>query len=168
MDSATQLSAPHDGHAWLGFWPKRACLLDSIANHWNVSSIEINISIKTQSSSSLSVHGKRRCDKSLCISHEPRPFRRRDRLVRQWCRGKSSERELERKGGKNSSNRQFARLSRTRAREMPVKFLIRSADVDLHFVVADAAYDVASEFVAAEFSARVTVHEADFTTGKSQ
>src|SRR6476620_7662981 len=65
-------------------------------------------------------------------------------------------------------NRQFARSSRTPARNAAVKFLLQYADVDLHMLVADAAGDVASELVATEFSRRVTVHEADLATGPNE
>ena len=119
---------------------------------------------RTQSNSSRRGRGTSRFGKSLCISHALQLLRRPDKLIRE-CRAKLLEREVETKDRRVSPNRQFAQGSRPPTRKSAVKFLIRCADVDLQMFVADAASDVASEFVAAEFSRRVTVHEADFAAG---
>ena len=46
-----------------------------------------------------------------------------------------------------------------------MEFLIGGADVNLRFVVADAADDISAEQITPEFPAGVSVHEANFATG---
>jgi hypothetical protein len=54
---------------------------------------------------------------------------------------------------------------RTPARDPAVKFVVGSADVDVDFIVAHFAHDVAAEQVASEFSSGVPIHEANFAAG---
>ena len=122
---------------------------------------------RIQNSSSPRGHDTSRCGKSLCISPALRPRRRPDKLIRECC-AKVLERQFETKDRRALPNRQFARASRTPARNAAVKFLIGCAGVDLHMFVADAASDVAAELVATEPAARVPVIETNFAAGPSE
>src|SRR5690348_3548048 len=56
--------------------------------------------------------------------------------------------------------------STMRMREM--RLLVARADVYLQMLVADAAHYIRAEFVPAEFSAGMTIHEADLAAGPGQ
>jgi hypothetical protein len=129
-----------------------------------LSTRESGAGLRTQSNSSPRGRDTSRCGKSLCISPALRPRRRPDKLIRECC-AKVLERQLETKGRRALPNRQFARASRTPARNAAVKFLIGCAGVDLHMFVANAPSDVAAKLIAAEPAARVSVIEANFAAG---
>lgn len=122
---------------------------------------------RIQSSSSPRGRDTFRFGKSLCISPALRSRRRLDKLIRE-CRAKLLERQLETKDRRALPNRQFARPSRTPARNVAVKFLIGRADVDLHMLVADTASDVAAKLIAAESTARVSVIKTDLAAGPNE
>src|SRR5215467_3695770 len=59
----------------------------------------------------------------------------------------------------------FCRTLRPPAGNASVKFFVRSANVDMKFVVAYFADDVAAEQVATPFASDVSIHETDFAAG---
>src|SRR5205814_1666089 len=123
--------------------------------------------IKTRSNSSPRDRGKFRFDKLLCISPGREPRHRQGKSIRYLRRAKPSERQLQRMIATAFPNRRFARASMPRARV--VRFLVARADVNLQMLVADAAHDVTSKFVSAEFAAgRMTIEESDFAAGPNQ
>src|ERR1700730_1393109 len=75
--------------------------------------------------------------------------------------------QLEEKRRKSFEDRQFARSSMPRARE--VRFVVTGSDVDLQMVVTDATHDVTAKLIAAVFAAGgMTIEDSDFATGPNQ
>lgn len=115
---------------------------------------------RTRSSSSRFGRGKSRFGKRVCTSPEPHALRKPDTRLATHPVGSTSH-----------SRFLLARLEATpdsTAAPRKIRLLIRRADVNLQVIVADAANDIGTECVAAEFSSGVSVHETNFAARPTQ